>query len=322
MRRAAIAARRALCSKPVAPGVHKSSITSRLWEERAAAQAAGGDRCSWEEGEHKRVLVEKAPGDSAVSAVYRFGSDATLRDQYLNPWGGPRFGVLFEDMDALAGNVAFKHADDGDPATRPLLLVTASVDQISLLRYVPLDSDLRLSGKVVWVGRSSMQIRIELGEDTLGEEGAAGAACLASTFTFVARDQMTGKAARINPLVPATAEDRSVYAALDAEAQAAKAARSTGSAEEALKAAAARASEQRALLVKSATHLAMPSLADGRSMLTRETLTHNALICQVKPPPSPYPPRNTPPAADRDAHRADLRSLSSVTRRAASSAAS
>ena len=84
----------------------------------------------------------------------------------------------------------------------------------------------------------------------------------------------------INPLVPATAEDASVFAALETEALASKAARSALSAEDALRAASARATAQRALLGEAATHLSMPSLAPASSMLTRDTRTHNALICQ------------------------------------------
>jgi len=61
-----------------------------------------------------------------------------------------------EDLDALAGAIAYKHADDGKPNSMPLTIVTASVDRIDWLK--PLDvCDLRLSGHVTYVGYSSME---------------------------------------------------------------------------------------------------------------------------------------------------------------------
>lgn len=42
------------------------------------------------------------------------------------------------------------------------ILVTASVDAIQLKHRLSLDNDLSVTGKVVWTGRSSMDIRLEL----------------------------------------------------------------------------------------------------------------------------------------------------------------
>ena len=61
-----------------------------------------------------------------------------------------------EDLDALAGAIAYKHTDDGKPNSSPLTIVTASVDRIDWLK--PLDvCDLRLTGHVTYVGYSSME---------------------------------------------------------------------------------------------------------------------------------------------------------------------
>ena len=49
---------------------------------------------------------------------------ANLRDLYVDAFGNVLIGKLFEDLDALAGNVAFSHCDDNNPLTRPLSLVT------------------------------------------------------------------------------------------------------------------------------------------------------------------------------------------------------
>mmetsp|Transcript_41158 Transcript_41158/g.83024 ORF Transcript_41158/g.83024 Transcript_41158/m.83024 type:complete len:111 (-) Transcript_41158:491-823(-) len=77
-------------------------------------------------------LQTKAPRDSAVRVVYPFKSDGALRDRYLNCWGALDKGILFEDLDALAGNVSWRHAVMGNGTTfRPPMLVTAAVDEVS-----------------------------------------------------------------------------------------------------------------------------------------------------------------------------------------------
>lgn len=54
-------------------------------------------------------------------------------------------------------------SDDGDPTTRPPLLVTATVEEISLRSsQLSLDEEMRMSGRVVWTGKSSIDIRMEL----------------------------------------------------------------------------------------------------------------------------------------------------------------
>jgi acyl-CoA hydrolase len=61
-----------------------------------------------------------------------------------------------EDLDALAGAISYKHADDGLQDSSPLTIVTASVDRIDFLKPFGV-SDLRLSGHVTYVGFSSME---------------------------------------------------------------------------------------------------------------------------------------------------------------------
>ena len=68
-----------------------------------------------------------------LSDIY---STANLRDLYVDAFGNVLTGKLFEDLDALAGNVAFLHCDDNNPLTRPLSLVTGtSTSIICILRY-------------------------------------------------------------------------------------------------------------------------------------------------------------------------------------------
>lgn len=81
--------------------------------------------------------------------------------QYRNPWGAVRIGKLLEDLDALAGSVAYNHCDPG-PGFRLPMLVTAAVDAIQINHRLNLDNDLEMSGQVAWTGSSSMDIRMEL----------------------------------------------------------------------------------------------------------------------------------------------------------------
>ena len=52
--------------------------------------------------------------------------------------------------------------------TRPLLLVTASVDKMVLKRPISVDIDLKMVGAVIWVGWSSIEIQLEVTQPTIG----------------------------------------------------------------------------------------------------------------------------------------------------------
>jgi acyl-coenzyme A thioesterase 9 len=93
-----------------------------------------------------------------------------------------------EDLDWIAGlsanlHVAPKDAEEGSyvfPA-----LVTASVDRIVMLRPVSELVDYEISAQTTWVGRSSMEISLDL--VTLPERSSI----MKANFTFVARDPYT-----------------------------------------------------------------------------------------------------------------------------------
>jgi acyl-coenzyme A thioesterase 9 len=80
-----------------------------------------------------------------------------------------------------------------------------------------IDVDLKIGGAVAWVGRSSMEIRMEVNQpiDAItGEDNIA----LVANFTFVARDSQTQKAAPVNYLVPEREEEKHLYALGEARA--------------------------------------------------------------------------------------------------------
>ena len=260
---------RHLCSgAPVRPGAStwRSPITKTLWEtrERLANDGKGAT-------EQQVVLLTKTPSASTTRVLYDFDTNAHMRERYLNPFGTVRIGTIFEDMDALAGNCAFMHADDDNPATLAPILVTASVDRISLDRPIKLDAPLELVGKAVWAGRSSMRIRME------AQQG--GEPAMSAFFTFVARDASTGKATPVNKLRPETAEEVVYFEEGEALTLRRKQQRSQ-SAEQALEASQARASREAKLLRNSAAHLQLPCLAGSDSILMAQTAISNAFLCQ------------------------------------------
>ncbi|URE45563.1 thioesterase [Musa troglodytarum] len=122
------------------------------------------------------------PSQSRMSIIYNFSSDYILREHYRDPRNEVRIGKLLEDLDVLAGTIAMKvatrlslyvppvsafvacgqHCSDDDSTTRPLLLVTASVDKMVLKRPLRVDTDLKIAGAFTWVGHSSIEVQIEV----------------------------------------------------------------------------------------------------------------------------------------------------------------
>lgn len=52
----------------------------------------------------------------------------------------------------------------------PILLVTASVDRMVMKKPILVDTDLNITGAVTWVGRSSMEIQVEVTQSTQGTQ--------------------------------------------------------------------------------------------------------------------------------------------------------
>ncbi len=74
-----------------------------------------------------------------------FSQDRFLLETYRNPWSEMRFGKILEN---LSENITFMS-----------LIVAARVDKIRLRRR---PNNQYLSGKVTWVGSSSMEIRMRI----------------------------------------------------------------------------------------------------------------------------------------------------------------
>ncbi|QLL31404.1 hypothetical protein HG536_0B02670 [Torulaspora globosa] len=151
-------------------------------------------------------VIDKTRKDSFAYIVLPFRDDPTVADFYVNAAGRLRMGQLFQDLDSLAGKIAYKHTAPVEP-----MIVTASVDRIYLLKPVDSIADVNiiLSGAVIYTGRSSMEISItaralksdipkEIDENSLSDEDIF----MTASFTFVARNPETHKSLAINRLLP------------------------------------------------------------------------------------------------------------------------
>lgn len=90
----------------------------------------------------------------------------------------------------------------------PYTFVTALVDKIDFTDLVPThDADIRLSGHVSWVGRTSIEIVVWMEQKLHGKWRKLTRAL----FLMVARDATNTKASLINPLVPANDEEKAIF---------------------------------------------------------------------------------------------------------------
>lgn len=94
--------------------------------------------------------------DSYMEMYLPFKSSPPLLEEYIFVDGRIRTGKLLEDLDALAGVIAYKHIDNGDPEAPPVTVVTACVDRLDLLLPKAVE-DYKLLGHVTYVGTSSME---------------------------------------------------------------------------------------------------------------------------------------------------------------------
>ncbi|CAA6660282.1 unnamed protein product [Spirodela intermedia] len=227
-------------------------------------------------------LLTKTPSQSRTSIVYHFSNDYILREQYRDPWNEVRIGKLLEDLDALAGTIAVKHCSNNDSTTKPLVLVTASVDRMILKKPLRVDSDLKIAGAVTWVGRSSIELRMEVTQLSQETDKESDSIALTANFTFVARDSKTGKSAPVNRLAPQTELERKLLEDGESRDRLRKKKREEDRRqfEQGGHAFHGELERLKALLAEGRIFCDMPALADRDSILIRDTHLENSLICQ------------------------------------------
>ena len=278
--------------KVINHNVEKSPITVQLWNERLKHNAFNAN----EKPMHAPTnLLEKSAADCRLTVRYNFSSDQNLRDAYVDTLGDVLTGKLLEDLDALAGNVAFMHCDDNDPETRPLSLVTASVDRIRQTNRISASDDIVLVGQVAWVGRSSLDILMEIHRVPTGHETSfaptmitepSDTRLLTSIFTYVARDKVTGKACQVNRYLPQEASEQSLYTHRETLANTRKAAaKKTSSSPVATEQTSGGSPTGTSLDLVSLLQLGhamedMPALNHHHAVLMKHTGLENCLLCQ------------------------------------------
>uniref|UniRef100_A0ACD5XZS6 Uncharacterized protein n=1 Tax=Avena sativa TaxID=4498 RepID=A0ACD5XZS6_AVESA len=266
------------------PGMYHSPVTSALWEARSSIFERKMDAGATAAGPQTELLT-KTPAQSRTTIVYKFAADDILREQYRDPWNQVRIGKMLEDLDALAGTIAVKHCSDEDSTTRPLLLVTASVDKMVLMKPIRLDTDVRIAGAVTYVGRSSIDIQIEVtqvDQDSVGSDRQSDPIALTANFTFVARDSVTGKSAPVNRLSPETERETQLFEEGEAQDKLRKKKREEqkGMHGNVLHKFNAEAERLNALLAEGRVFSDLPALADRDSILMKDTRLETSLICQ------------------------------------------
>ncbi|KAJ3753102.1 Thioesterase/thiol ester dehydrase-isomerase [Lentinula raphanica] len=155
--------------------------------------------------------------DSYTELILPFSSDPNLLEEYVNASGGIRTGKLMEHLDSLAGSISYKHVlgptkSELKVEEMGLYIVTAGVERIDMLRPLTPDYDLRLSGQVIFTGRSSMEVVVRI--ERIGSKGIQqkDETILLGRFSMVCRNARTNQAYPINSLNISTDEERALFA--------------------------------------------------------------------------------------------------------------
>ena len=107
----------------------------------------------------KRKISSREVKDSSFEKILPFSTDFGLRERYVNFFDGLRLGKILEDLDSVAGIVAYKHTEGWEQG---LTIVTAACDRIDFLDELDSKSDLKILASVNWVGRSSIEVGIKV----------------------------------------------------------------------------------------------------------------------------------------------------------------
>ena len=91
--------------------------------------------------------MKKEVSESRIEQVYQ------VRPEHLNGAGRLFGGKLMEWIDELAGLVGIRHAQRD--------VITASVDNLRFIRGAYLKDLIVLIGRVTFVGRTSMEVRVD-----------------------------------------------------------------------------------------------------------------------------------------------------------------
>ncbi|OMJ24801.1 Acyl-coenzyme A thioesterase 9, mitochondrial [Smittium culicis] len=114
------------------------------------------------ESKASKQLVLKTIQDSYCELWLPFSESPSLLNQYIDSRGSIRIGKILEDLDRLAGAIAYKHTSDANGEIKNLVIVTAAVDRIDIHENMESDCVYKASGIVTYVGFSSIDISLKL----------------------------------------------------------------------------------------------------------------------------------------------------------------
>nr|CAI5819129.1 unnamed protein product [Callosobruchus analis] len=179
-------------------------------------------------------LPPRSMEDSFLVGIIPLSKDKILQDKYVTFLGHVRIGRLLEDMDIFAGKSVFLYKKDikyrADVQHRhavmvcykhivnpkvpeneafPYSLVTVLVDRIDFTDYVPKSNeDIKISGHVSWVGKTSMEVVVWLEQKMSGVWQRVTRAL----FLLAARDVNNVGAGIVNSIVPANEREKQILA--------------------------------------------------------------------------------------------------------------
>lgn len=207
-------------------------LTSRSWADEAKARASRGNQSSSSSSSsstllslscsmridpelEKQLKQPKRMMDSYIELSLPFKDMPELLEKYIATSAGIRYGKVFEDLDNLAGDISYTHVLGGRPkqsdqGRNPIFIVTASVDRLDLLEPMRADMNYRLSGMVIYVGSSSMEVLVTVEE--LSKQGDVSKMCLTGQFTMATRNALTGKSQAISPLSLSSKAEKDLFA--------------------------------------------------------------------------------------------------------------
>ena len=102
--------------------------------------------------EQKRAM--KKVGDSRTEQVY------VIRSQHINPQGRLFGGYLMQWIDEMAGIVSRRHSGK--------MVTTASIDNLNFKAGAYQNDMIVLVGRLTYVGRTSMEVRVDTYVDEKG----------------------------------------------------------------------------------------------------------------------------------------------------------
>jgi acyl-CoA hydrolase/rubrerythrin len=176
-------------------------------EEGFEEIAVSFERMSKVEARHEEICLNllKNFDEHIIPNERTVGHSSVIMAQLMlphhaNPAGYAHGGEIMKIMDNAAGVVAARHAHTN--------VVTVRVDNILFLKPVRVGDLVLVRASLTFVGRSSMEIRVEVDTENLAQE--SGQKALTANFIYVALDKM-GKPTEVPPLLVTTEEGERLF---------------------------------------------------------------------------------------------------------------